>query len=210
MLKQRTMWCAGLLICVLVSMAHGAVIDVTCEADRLEIEVGETTTVTVWAKVRPGSGAATKDGIFAWGADLLLEDLLLGSGVSDTPDVPDILGLSGPASIGPDWDQAGSQGQSKAWGLEAIWDTQAMDQSRGFGARVKLFTVELEGKALGTGQLRVRGNDIQGADVLTHQGMGDDTASFDGATTSITVVPEPATLGLLGVGALALLRRRRG
>jgi hypothetical protein len=93
--------------------------------------------------------------------------------------------------------------------LEAVWDTQFNDQAKGFGADVVLFTIEVQGLTRGTGSLSITGNPIQGADFITHQGAGDDSGVYSLASTNIEVVPEPASLSLLGLGGLAMLRWRR-
>ena len=214
MLKtRREEWCIGALVlalAILPSVAEAAVIDVTVTSDtpRIDYTLGETATVTVSAQVRPGTGAASNDGLFAWGVDLTLGDVLFGPGVTDTAD-PDILALSGTAAIGSAWDGAGSDGTPKSWGLEAIWDTQFNNQTRGFGSQVVLFTIEVQGLARGTGSVGITGNPIQGADFITHQGAGDDSGVFSIASTNIEVVPEPATIALMSIGGILALRRKR-
>lgn len=195
---------------LLPTVAQAAIVDVTVSSDKAVIDYtkGETATVTVSAQVRPGTGAASNDGLFAWGVDLTLGDVLFGPGVSDTAD-PDILSLTGLAQIGSAWDGAGSSGTAKSWGLETIWDTQFNDQTEGFGSDVVLFTIEVQGLARGTGSLSITGNPIQGADFITHQGAGDDSGAYSLASTNIEVVPEPASIALMGLGGVMALRRRR-
>jgi len=210
MFRRETRWFAVLALGVMAipPLVDAAVVDVTVTSDKPQIQIGEKATMTVSAQVRPGTGAPSNDGIFAWGVDLTLGDVLFGPGVTDTAD-PDILALPGTAVIGSAWDGAGSPGTLKSWGLEAIWDTQFVNQTRGFGADVLLFTIELEGKQRGIGSVSIAGNPIQGADFITHQGANDDSGFFGTATANIEVVPEPASIALLGLGGMALLARRR-
>jgi hypothetical protein len=201
-------WLVLAVLLVIAGVGRAAIVDVTVSSDASRIEVGQKTMLTVKARVRPGTGHAVKDGIFAWGIDLRLSDVTVGSGTTDTPD-PDILGLPDKANIADGWDQAGSRGTRKAWGLEAIWDTQFTQQTRGLGQEVTLFTVELEGKAVGTARVALSGNPIQGDDFMTHQGFNDDEGAFESASTQIEVVPEPASLTLLFGGMAWAVKRRR-
>jgi len=207
--KREAKWLGALVLAVLVlpSLAQAAIVDVTVASDKSQIQIGEKALVTVSAQVRAGTGAASNDGLFAWGVDLTLGDVILGPGVTNTAN-PDILSLPSTAVIGSAWDGAGNSGTPKSWGLEAIGDTQFNNQTRGFGAQVVLFTVEVEGKALGIGSFSITGNPFQGADFITHQGVSDDSGFFGSAMTNIQVVPEPASLALLSIWALALVRRR--
>lgn len=208
--EREAKWLGVLVLALMLvpTVAQAAIIDVTVASDKSQIQIGEKAVVTVSAQVRPGTGAASNDGLFAWGVDLTLGDVLFGPGVTDTAN-PDILSLPGTAVIGSAWDGAGSGGTPKSWGLGAIWDTQFTNQTRGFGSEVVLFTIEIEGLALGTGSVGITGNPIQGADFITHQGAGDDSGFFGTATTNIQVVPEPASIALLGMGGLMAFRRRR-
>ncbi len=53
-------------------------------------------------------------------------------------------------------------------------------------------------------------NTYNGTDASATTGNGTDNAVFEAIGTPVgTAIPEPATLGLLGVGAVAMLRRRR-
>ena len=210
--KREVKWLGVLVLTAMLlpAVAQAAVVDVTVSSDKAVIDYtkGETATVTVSAQVRPGTGAASNDGIFFWGADVSLGDILINDGGPDTAD-PDILALIGTASVGSAWDGAGSGGTPKTWGLEAIWDTQFNDQNRGFGSEVVLFTLEVGGAREGIGSITISGNPIQGADFSTHQGVGDDSGVFSLASTNIEVVPEPASIALMGLGGVMALRRKR-
>ena len=198
-----------LVVAILPSVAVAAVVDVTVSSDKSTIDIGETAVVTVSARVRPGTHAASNDGIFFWGADVSLGDVAINDGGSDTGD-PDILSLPGTAQISSAlWDLAGSSGTARSWGLEAVYDTQFNNQTRGFGSDVILFTLAVEGERLGIGSVTVAGNPIQGADFATHQGSGDDSGFFGGAAVNIEVTPEPTGIAFLALGGLAVLRRRR-
>jgi len=64
-------------------------------------------------------------------------------------------------------------------------------------------------------RVRTSGNAVQqqtvkyNTDGVAHSERGDNTNIAVGSPVTVTVVPEPAALGLLGLGALAGLRRRR-
>jgi hypothetical protein len=91
--------------------------------------------------------------------------------------------------------------------FEMTWDAESGGPGTG------TLTMNLDGNI---GTLNIGGGDYNDIPVMTHWGMwGRTNASPDNGNTifiddiSATAVPEPASLGLLSLGALAGLRRRR-
>ena len=72
------------------------------------------------------------------------------------------------------------------------------------GALVGTLTVDTTGLALGEYTVAVDSN----TDFLSNIGLDNDTEGLAGSAI-VTVVPEPATLILLGIGGVAAMRRRR-
>jgi len=177
------------------NLLQASVIDVTVSASKSTIGIGETATLSVFGQLKPGYAAAG-NGIFGWDVDLRLSD-------------PSILGIL-PATL----DRSGwtgtpstsSSGTVKSWGLDAIYDTGEGSSSLGVGGPVGLFSVQFTGLALGTTTFTVEPDMVTGADFVTW--LGNTGGDYSAASQTITVTPEPATVSLLGLGALALFRRR--
>lgn len=177
-------------------LAQAAVVDVTVSVDKDRIDIGETATLSVFAQIMSPHDDAG-NGIFGWDVDLR---------VGDTA----VLGLD-PASL----DRSGwtgnamtsSSGTPVSWGLDAIYDTGESSTELGIGSPVRLFSITFEGASEGITTLTIEPDMVSGADFVSWGGnVGGD---YSGAGIGITVVPEPVTICLLGLGGLAILRRWR-
>lgn len=173
-----------------------ATVRVYCQADKDQLAVGETAVITVTADV--GSPASSSDGLFTFDLDLILGDpavLSVTPGSVDRPDVDD-------DSFG------GSDGTLASWGLDTIaggyWATDyGIDEDK------VLFTVEVEALAVGTCAVSA-GPDVElfGDDFVLGETASPEV-DYSSASRSITVVPEPASLGLASLAFVVLVQRRR-
>jgi len=192
-----------LVVLACASFAHAGAVDVTVDMDKSQsggkflVALNEIATLTVYAQVTPAQAVAN-NGIFGWDVDLRTSD-------------PSILQvLSGTVARDSMWTQnasTSSSGTAETWGTHAIYDTGESNSGMGLGSKVRLFTVQVKGLAQGTAALTVESDTTSGTDFLTWG--GDQNGNYGGASAQVQVSPEPATLALLGVGCLALIRRRR-
>jgi hypothetical protein len=183
-----------LAVLALPGVASASVIDVTVSADKSTIGIGETATLSVFGQLKPGYATAG-NGIFGWDVDLRLSDpSLVSLGTLDRS------GWTGTPSTS-------SSGTAQSWGLDAIYDTGESNSNLGVGSAVRLFLVQFHGLAQGVTTLTVQPDTTTGADFVTWQ--GNTGGDYSSGSQSITVTPEPATLGLLVTGALAILARRK-
>jgi hypothetical protein len=184
----------ALFLAVAAHHASAATISVSAQGVPDTLNVGETATVTVTAEVTdPASGT---DGIFTFDLDLLFDTSVLSVvlGSMDRPDVDDL-------SFG------GSDGSSAAFGINAIaggyWPFDI-----GLAGPQTLFTVELQADAVGNTSVAASPDtDIMGVDFVLNETTSP-TIDYSGATTNVTVVPEPASLALL-LGTAGFMVRRR-
>jgi hypothetical protein len=142
--------------------------------------VGETTTVDI--------RATFTDGIIGWGLDVQV----------DQPDVANLIGYT----FGPLWDGGVSIDGD---GLSAISDPALFPAGVGPGSDILLATLTFQ--AVGEGAtpilLYVSGDEDEG--FALSDLTGNDAVTLG---SGMIVVPEPASLLLLSLGGLALLRRR--
>ncbi len=178
-------------------LAQAAVVNITASVDKSTIALGETATFRVFAQVQ---GNPAGDGIFGWDVDLTVADVT-GTNVLDL--LPATFASTG-------WDNAGSTGTAVANGLDAIYDTSFLDDSKGIGSPIELFSIDVQGMSLGSASLTIGPDATQGADMATHLGTNDDSGNYSAGSVLITVVPEPTSMLLICAAAgPALLRRRR-
>ena len=189
---------------VAAGVAQAAAVDVTVEASKETINIGETGTLTVYGQLGPAFAVAG-NGIFGWDVDLRIAD----------PTIVELLPASfklGPDTATPDPDDTiwtrnpltSSMGTPTAWGLDAIYYTGEDANDLGLADMAELFSIQYRGLADGMTTLSVEPDITSGADFVTW--LGDSGGDYSGASVEITV-PEPATLALLGFGSLLVLRR---
>ena len=176
--------------------AAAAVVDVTAELDANTLQLGQTTTLRVYAQVRDDMAAAG-NGIFGWDVSLRCSDPLVAGALSAT------LNRAGWTSH----PQTSSPGTPRDGGLDAIYDTSETQDDMGIAAPALLFSVETQALAVGTATFTVEPDLTTGEDFLTW-GM-DAGGDYADATVTLTVVPAPPVLLLLSAIAPAVLTRRR-
>ena len=192
----------AVLLCT--ALAQAEVIDVTTSVDapdvggKYQVNLGETHTLSVFGQLKVASSG---NGIFGWDVDLR---------VGDTA----ILGLLAGTVDRTGWDNEAppisSPGTPMPWGIDAIYDTSFLDETKGLSEPALLFSVDFTSLSIGESSLTIEPDATSGADFVAHlvgEG-GDYSAAF--AIINV-VVAEPASISLLATGALVLLmiRRRR-
>ncbi len=190
----------------------------------ITLNVGETATLTLWVKTNGGSMIGGSFGIAATDAAILTTNSVtshnpLTFGVArwnagflpGTPGeaVTNVLyvALGGPNGVGSLATQFGDATYNAAQGAYPLLTFEVQADAVGV---TELF-IEIEG-----GGMVYAG--VDGEDTLATFGAGDAAISAVGsinpggrsllADATITVIPEPASLSLLALGALALVRRR--
>ncbi len=186
------------LLCGNAALAN--VIGVTVEVDEPAIDVGERETLICYAQVMAPFDAPD-NGIFGWDVSVRIDNPALLS--LDVTTVDKTVYPSGWTSI----PSTSSSGTPVPWGIEAIYDTEEFLVDVGVLDRVALFSVEYEGLSKGVASLAIEADFEIGADFLTWH--GDVGADYGVALAPVEIVPEPATLCLLAVGSLSVIRRRR-
>jgi len=188
---------AVFIFSAVISVADAAVVGVTASADKPLVGVGETGTLTVFAELMPGHTGAG-NGIFGWDVDVRIAD----------PTIIELLPamLVLPPGVWTSNAMTSSPGAPMPWGLDAIYDTGEGADDLGLAGQVELFSIQYRGLADGVTTLSVEADMTSGADFVTW--LGETGGDYSSASVGITI-PEPATMGLLGLGGLLLLRRCR-
>ena len=196
MRTRATIVFAGCL--ALASAAQAGVIDVTVSVDKDTINIGEMGTLTVYGQLTAGHDTAG-NGVFGWGVDLRIADPTIIELLPATFALPPGVWTSNAMTSSP--------GTPTAWGLDAIHDTGEGADDLGLAGPVELFSVDYRSLSEGVTVLTVEPDTTTGADFVTW--LGESGGDYSQASSAITVVPEPATIGLLGFGVVAALCRRK-
>ncbi|MCC5830184.1 MAG: PEP-CTERM sorting domain-containing protein [Phycisphaeraceae bacterium] len=189
-------WVASLgLLLAASSASSAAVVDVWVTVDQDTIDIGETGTLTAWAQIKPDE-VEPDGGIFAWNVNVRADD----------PAIAILLAATVDRAGWDNEDGFSSDGVPMPWGISSIFDGSLDDPEKGLNAPVVLFTVQYQGLEPGVVTFSLEPGDAPDEDFLTWTfGTGGD---YSQANAMVTVIPEPGSLLLLGLGGL-LLRRRR-
>jgi len=180
----------GAAVLLWVTPASSIVVHVAPEADDLDLQLGQTTTITVLGQVQWPD--REDDGIGTFGVDLILNDSSVLSVVPGSVNRPDAF--------------AGSDGTAAPFGLDAVTGAY-FARFYGIAEPHTLFTADVQAEGIGSCLVAVGPDYSWGADfVLWESGS---VPGFYGAGPTIHVIAEPTTSSLLALGALALIGRRR-
>ncbi len=166
--------------------AAAAVVVTVVPTSPVVLSVGETATLAVLAQSTSGSG------IFGWDVNLRIADPAIVDLVDGTLDRSGWTG--NPATS--------SDGTLVADGIDAIYDTADVDMTKGLGAPVQLFSIDVRGLAEGVTTLAIEPDATTGTDFLTW--ASEVGADYTQASVTLTVVPEPSS-ALLAAAAAWLL-----
>lgn len=203
----RRLWLAlaGGLVCA--GFAQAEAIDVTVSVDapfdgeKYTVVLGNTHKLSVFGQVKPEAVDEGKDnGIFGWDVDLRVGDANILEFLRATMDPPRWTNRP------PDWTgnpDTSSDGTPMSWGIDAIYDTGEDDKALGVESPIQLFSIPFKGISLGESGMTIEFDDTTGTDFVTWD--DDIGGDYSAAVAQIRVVPEPASMSLLGVAALMLI-----
>ncbi len=187
---------ASLIIVGLLAAPSLAEVDVQIVPADTQIQMNGQTTVTV--QVRTGVGGV---GVYSLGGDILASgtgglQAMAGSFTFDS----EYLGSDLFAPI------EGAAGANGGWaGFGSVRTGSLLIDGHGDSSWVDFATYTIEGTSLGDVTLAFSSRKIGGWMPLDTNEAGMGTS----ASATITVVPEPATLAMLALGGMVLIRRRR-
>ena len=181
--KLKSVLCAALLACVLAAPASADIVVSVVPASQ-NVNLGDIFAVDIVADI------PANEAIIGWGLDLTLS-------------APALLTQIGPPSISSPWSPLASiDGDDLAASQEFPPDGVSGDD-------IVLATIVFQAAAFGSTDLILSDDNpldtTEGFVLADLSGFG--TVVYNDGL--VNVVPEPATLALLGFGALALIRRRR-
>lgn len=184
---------------VLQSTAVGGTVQVSMTVDDPELLLGETTTLHVSAQVLDG---AAENGVFAYALNIL----------ADSPSIVDIRSVQ---QLGEPDAFLSSPGIALSGSLRDVYGGDGgffQDKNRGIGAPFELLSIQIQGVGIGqadyTATVADQAEFLGIASGFLLQQPGGVISDF-GSGVSITVIPEPASLALLLVGAASFVCKRR-